>query len=155
MSEETLDDQMMEPEVSEVLIESIYPSVSERVKAVFYDSMVMVGLMIVAALVFSYFEDAPENARMYTALFIIAIYDPLMTSLFGGTFGHMMNGIRVKRQKNEQKNIIFPLAFIRYVIKLYLGWISLLTVVSNKKNKAIHDMAVGSIVIYAKNQESN
>ena len=153
MIEEALDNEMIQPDISEVLIEPIYPSVSDRVKAVFYDSLVTTGFIIVAAIIFSYFDNASDNARMITVLFIVVLYDPLFTSLFGGTVGHMMNGIRVKRQQNEEKNILFPLALIRFGVKFLLGWISLLTVTGNKKRKAIHDMLVGSVVVYKKKTE--
>jgi uncharacterized RDD family membrane protein YckC len=65
----------------------------------------------------------------------------------------MILGIRVKRESNEQKNILFPLAIPRYIVKVLLGWVSLLTVSGSKKRKAIHDFLVGSVVVYAKPKE--
>jgi len=69
--------------------------------------------------------------------------------LFGGTIGHFLIGIRVKRERKPEKNIIFPFALIRFVVKATLGWISLLTVSNNLKRKAIHDHMIGSVVIYS------
>ena len=68
---------------------------------------------------------------MYTFLFIFLVYDPFFTSIFGGTVAHFINKIRVKREKAESKNILFPLALIRYVFKTLLGWVSLLTITGN------------------------
>ena len=62
----------------------------------------------------------------------------------------MMIGIRVKRASDETKNILFPLAIIRYIVTAGLGWISLLTISGNAKRRAIHDYLVGSVVVYAK-----
>jgi uncharacterized RDD family membrane protein YckC len=62
----------------------------------------------------------------------------------------MMIGIRVKRESDEKKNILFPLAIIRFIVKASLGWISLLTVTGNSKRKAIHDYLIGSVVVYEK-----
>lgn len=149
MTQEPIDNELLGEAVSEeISIKPTYPSVSDRVKAVIMDNAIMVGFMIIAAIVFSFFENASGEYRMYTVLFIFVIYDPLFTSLFGGTVGHMLNGIRVKKEKDETKNIIFPLAFVRYVFKTLLGWISLLTVVSSKNRRAIHDMIVKSVVVY-------
>ena len=152
MTEETLDkDFLGEPTPEqEIIIEPVYPSISDRVKAVFTDTFIMVIFMIIATFIFSFFENIPDNARMVTFIFIVFLYDPLFTTFFGGTIGHMMNGIRVKREKDESKNIILPLAFFRFIFKTFLGWISLLTVTGNKKRKAIHDMIVRSIVVYNK-----
>ncbi len=127
-----------------------YPGVLDRVKAIVADSAVMIAFMIIAAYGFSLFTDVPVFARKMAFIFIFLLYDPLFTSIFGGTIGHMMNGIRVKRQNNENKNILFPLAIIRFIVKASLGWVSLLTVGSNKKRKAIHDLLVGSVVVYSR-----
>ncbi len=125
-----------------------YPGVSIRVKAVVTDSIILVVFMVGVAALFERFENVPDIARILAFVFIFLLYDPLFTSAFGGTFGHMIFGIKVKRDKNQDKNILFPLAVVRYVIKALLGWISLLTVSGNKKGKAIHDIVVKSVVIY-------
>lgn len=125
-----------------------YPGVSTRVKAVVTDSIVLVVFMIGAASLFESIKNVPDFARIAAFIFIFLLYDPLFTSILGGTIGHMIFGIRVKRETNQDKNILFPLAVIRYIIKALLGWVSLLTVSGNKKGKAIHDLVVKSIVIY-------
>lgn len=125
-----------------------YPGLLDRVKAVMVDSIVLIIFMIIATSIFSAFENVPDAARIMAFLFIFFLYDPIFTSSFGGTVGHMIIGLRVKREKNTEKNVLFPLAIIRFVTKALLGWISLLTVTSNSKNKAIHDSIIGSIVVY-------
>ena len=135
------------------MTEKNYPGIFDRVKAIMADSLVIIVFMFVASYVFSLFESVPDYARIIAFVFIFLLYDPLFTSTFGGTIGHMMLGIRVKRESNEQKNILFPLAILRYIVKAFLGVISLLTVSSNEKNKAIHDYLVGSVVVYVKSKE--
>lgn len=129
----------------------VYPGVSDRIKAVIADTFILVGMMIIITYIFAEFENVPDNARIIAFIFIFGLYDPLLTSLLGGTLGHMMFGIRVKRTNNESKNILFPLAFLRYVVKASLGWVSLITVSANEKSKAIHDYLVGSVVVYKDN----
>jgi uncharacterized RDD family membrane protein YckC len=133
--------------------EKEYPRVFLRVKAVVIDSIMLLIFMLIAFFIFSAFPDAPEEIRMAVFIFIFGLYDPLFTSIFGGTFGHMIIGIRVKRVRNENKNIIFPLALIRFILKFSLGWVSLLTVMFNKKGKAIHDMVVNSVVVFYRKPE--
>ena len=135
------------------MTEENYPGIFDRVKAIMADSLVIIVFMFVASYVFSLFESVPDYARIIAFVFIFLLYDPLLTSTFGGTFGHMIFGIRVKRESNEQKNIPFPLALLRYIVKALLGVISLLTVSGNEKNKAIHDYLVGSVVVYVKSKE--
>lgn len=128
--------------------EQIYPGVFDRVKAVMADSVVLIIFMIIITYVFAAFENVPETARIIAFVFIFFLYDPIFTSSFGGTIGHMTFGIRVKRENNQDKNILFPLALIRFIVKALLGWVSLLTVGGNEKRKAIHDMVVKSVVVY-------
>jgi uncharacterized RDD family membrane protein YckC len=131
----------------------ILPGVSDRVKAVVTDSFVIIGFMLLLSLLFSMFEAVPDSFRMAGFVFIFILYDPLFTSLFGGTLGHRIMNLQVKRKSNLEKNILFTQALIRYIIKVLLGWISLLTVGNNKKNLAIHDWVVGSMVLFRKKGE--
>jgi uncharacterized RDD family membrane protein YckC len=135
------------------MTEDNYPGVFDRIKAIMTDGIVVVVYMFVASYIFSLFESVPDNARIIAFVFIFLLYDPIFTSLFGGTIGHMMLGIRVKRESDEHKNILFHKAILRYLVKVLLGWVSLLTVSGNKKRKAIHDFLVGSVVVYAKSEQ--
>ncbi|MBI1183127.1 RDD family protein [bacterium] len=128
--------------------EIIYPGVSDRIKAAVIDSFVIVVFMVVLTIVFSQFANVPDSFRFAGFIFIFLLYDPLFTSLFAGTIGHMIMNIQVKQSSNTEKNIRFPLAIIRYLIKFLLGWISLLTVGSDKKHLAIHDIVISSVVLY-------
>jgi len=127
-----------------------YPGISDRVKAVIMDSVVLIIFIIIITYILSSFENVPNNIRLISFVFVFGLYDPLFTTLFGGTIGHMMNGLSVRRDKNHSEKIMFHSAIIRFIVKAILGWISLLTVSSNDKRKAIHDLIVGSVVVYKK-----
>ncbi len=131
-----------------------YPTVLERVKAIILDSVLMVVFMIVATYVFSLFDSVPDFARITVFIAIFLLYDPILTSAFGGTIGHIMMGIRVKRESNVLKNISLPFALLRYIIKALLGVVSFLTISANEKRKAIHDYVAGSVVIYIKSNQT-
>ncbi len=126
---------------------TIYGSLLKRVKAVFIDILIIVGMGLLAATLLSRFDDAPDSIRLISFLLVFFLYDPICTSLIGGTIGHIIMGLRVRQGADELKRIIFPLAIIRFIFKAFLGWISLLTVSNNKKSKAIHDSIVNSVVI--------
>jgi len=123
--------------------------ISERIKAMISDSIILVALLFLITYIFSLFNYIPDNVRIIAFAFIFILYDPILTSAFGGTLGHMAFGVRVKRENNLNRNIPFIFAFIRYLVKISLGWISLITVSTNIKHKAIHDYIVGSVVIYS------
>ena len=125
-----------------------YPHITSRIKAAFADSVVILVFMLIITSIFSTLTEVPDWARIAAFVFVFGLYDPIFTSLFGGTIGHMIFRIRVKREKDETKNISLPFAIIRFLIKVLLGFISLLTVGANQKRKAIHDSIARSVVIY-------
>jgi uncharacterized RDD family membrane protein YckC len=127
-----------------------YADLMDRVKAAVADSLVSVCLLFLTSSLLSDIENVPDYVRILSFIAIVGLYEPLFVSLFGGTIGHYANGLRVKRASNVKKNILFPLAVIRFGVKVFLGIISLFTVSSNSESKAIHDSIVGSIVIRVK-----
>jgi len=131
-----------------------YPGIFDRIKAILIDGFALIVLILIVGFVFSQYESVPDNARIIAFVSIFFLYDPLFTSILGGTIGHHVVGIRVKRESNEEKNILFPFAVMRYIVKASLGWVSLLTVSGNEKRQAIHDSIVGSVVVYPRYKDS-
>jgi uncharacterized RDD family membrane protein YckC len=132
-----------------------YPGVFDRVRAIVVDAFVLILLMMSVSYIFSLFENVPVSTRIIAFVFIFFLYDPLFTCVFGATLGHMLIGIRVKRESDETNNILFPQVVLRFIVKAGLGEISLFTVLSNPKRKAIHDYLVGSVVVYANPSEDS
>lgn len=126
------------------------PGVSDRVKAIMLDTFIMICLMFIFSKIFAYIDHVPDIVRICAFVFVFWLYDPLFISLFGGTIGHFLLGLKVRRKSDHSKKILFPLALIRYLIKGVLGIISLLTISGNKERLAIHDIFTGSIVLYIK-----
>ncbi len=124
-----------------------YPGVARRLKALFTDTLVMIVFMMFFSALFGQFEKVADEARIIAIVFIFLLYDPLLTSFTGATIGHRLFGLRVRDEQNPTKNIHFFRAFVRFLIKAFLGWISLLTVQGDSKRKAMHDMVVGSVVV--------
>lgn len=127
-----------------------YPGLYQRVVAIFIDSIIMIILMIITVDIFSNFEEVSIIPKIIAFLAIFCLYDPVLTSAFGGTIGHKTNGLRVKRVNNQNKNVLFHLALLRYLVKVLLGWISLLTISGNEKRQAMHDLIAGSVVVFQK-----
>ena len=127
-----------------------YAILPDRIKAVVIDSIILIALMFTVTEIFALFEVVLNFFRIMAFIFIFVLYDPILTAKYGATVGHSFSNIVVKNEKDHTKNITFPKALIRFLIKFSLGWISLVTVTGNEKRKAIHDFAAGSIVIEAK-----
>lgn len=123
-----------------------YPDLSDRIHSSFIDGILLIIMMFVFASILDKFDDVPDWVRiaMFASLFVV--YEPLCTSL-GFTVGHYIKGIRVRRESNSTKRINIIQSIFRYVVKIFLGWVSFLTISSNPKKRAIHDFVAGSVMI--------
>jgi len=124
-----------------------YARLFDRVKAAFIDAIVLLGMMYAVTELFALFDNVPVFVRALAATFIFFLYDPIFTSFYGGTIGHSFCKLGVRKDEDLDANISFASAIIRFILKFFLGWISLLTITGNDKKKAIHDFAVKSVVI--------
>jgi len=123
-----------------------YPLLGDRVQSTFIDSILLIILMFILASVLDRYETVPTWIRIALFVGLWGIYEPLCTTL-GATLGNYIKKIRVRQVGINSKRINFFQAFVRYLLKLSLGWISFLTIHSNKERRAIHDLAVGSVMI--------
>lgn len=131
----------------------IFPSLLVRVKALFVDLLIVLLIFSVTSVLMGKFNGIPDWLRGLIFVFSVYIYEPLFISLFGGTIGHNILGINIRKvDKPNEKVNIFQSA-IRSIVKYSLGIISFLTVTSNDRMRSIHDQASGGIVLYKKVDE--
>lgn len=123
-----------------------YARLSTRVKAAVLDGIVLMILIYSATEILNLFDTVSNYVRISIFIFIFLLYEPLLVSIFGATVGHFFSDIVVKKAKDEKKNISFPVAVIRFILKATLGWLSLLTINGSEKAQAIHDSVVNSVV---------
>lgn len=127
-----------------------YPSLIHRVKAAFIDVFVILLGAYGFSDLFVYLGGVPDNIRLMSFIFLFGFYEPLGICFFGNTIGQNSIGICVRRESNEKKKITIISALLRYALKILLSWVSFLTMGKNLKKKALHDMVVGSVVVFAK-----
>jgi uncharacterized RDD family membrane protein YckC len=136
-----------EPEAADPYKDYEFPSLLKRSQALLIDALIIILVFFIASYLIEIIGGAPGWLRGAVLVFMLFLYEPVMVSALGGSIGHRAMRLRVKRIKNPEKNIIIFLAVIRFIIKALLGWLSFVTVTKNKRMRAIHDIASGSIVI--------
>ena len=123
-----------------------YPYLGDRIQSTFIDTVFMVMLMFLFSSILDGYENVPDWIRIVMFITVWLLYDPVCTSL-GGTLGNYIKGLRVRRLNNTGKRINILQAIIRYLFKFSLGWISFITINTNREKRAIHDFLSGSVVI--------
>lgn len=128
----------------------IYPTLMNRVQALFFDFWIVVALAIfLSSYVFSEYEDKLVGFRVVLFVIILFIYEPIGV-MTGGTIGYRTMGLKVRRSDDETRRLNIIQAYGRSVLKFFLGWVSFLTISSDSQRRAIHDKASGSVVLFAK-----
>jgi len=127
-------------------VEPLYPPLSDRIQSVFIDTLVLVGSMFAVSAILERMDAPPDWLKMTLFISIWLLYEPLATTL-GGTLGNISKGIRVRSVLDPSKRIHFLQALLRYIIKASLGWLSFLSMIFTKNQRAIHDILSGSVMV--------
>ena len=125
-----------------------YPTLGDRIKAQAIDGGMYVLFLFAMTLVFSAFDNVPDEARMIGLIFIFCLYNPLMVAFFGGTLGHKMADLKVVQKNDHSKYPSILPSILRFIIKSTIGFASLIFIITDDKNRALHDVITGSLVLY-------
>jgi uncharacterized RDD family membrane protein YckC len=124
-----------------------YAGLTVRIKAMFADIFFLVVMMFVISNIFDGMEEVSDTTRKIAFISLFGVYEPLMVSLFGGTIGHYVCKLRIRRESNPEKKINPIVAVFRFAVKGFLGIFSLMTIGASEKSKTIHDSLAGSVVL--------
>ena len=117
----------------------IRPTLSERVKSVVIDSVVVILLFFAANKIVELTNIESTNLKIILLVLII-LYEPFLTST-DQTIGQKIIGIKVINKShyfetNKEKGINILQSLIRYLFKIFLGWVSLITINFDKTRKS-------------------
>jgi uncharacterized RDD family membrane protein YckC len=126
---------------------SLLPSLVVRIKALFIDLVILLLVFTMVSIVVDAVGSVPSIIKGIIAVFMFYLYDPIFTAFYGGTIGHKIMRLKIKRFQEPDKNISLAAALLRFLMKSMLGWISFFTVTGNINKRAIHDLVSGSILL--------
>lgn len=136
--------------IEEPVQQENFPSLVKRFQSLLIDQVFIIICIATFSLLLADTDQESTGALRGFLLFgLFFLYEPFCMA-FGCTIGNYIAGIRVRRFKARDKRISIFNSYLRFIVKIFLGIISFFTVTSNKSKRAIHDMAAGSIVVYAK-----
>lgn len=123
-----------------------FPMLLDRIQSTFIDLLIILLLTFATGYIIDQFNDVPGWIRMSVFIALWAVYEPVATSL-GGTVGNHVKGLRVCSHNNYSGRINILQAYMRYTVKVTLGWLSFITINMNAEKRAIHDYLSGSVMI--------
>ena len=125
-----------------------YPSILRRYFSTFIDGLFIIGVLVLWSFILDSDNSTATNIRIGIILFMFFVYEPIFTAYFC-TLGQKATGIRIRKLSSGKRISIFQ-AYLRIIVKILLGILSFFTIPFTKNKRAIHDFAVGSLVIYEK-----
>lgn len=107
-------------------------------------------LLVVLIYVIAFLPPMGTWSFVKPVLFIVGVFilEPVLVSFTGGTIGHHWRKIRVTTL-SAKGNISLLAATVRFILKVVLGWFSLIVVLVTRKHQALHDLATRSLVVHA------
>jgi uncharacterized RDD family membrane protein YckC len=123
-----------------------YPTILRRYFSTFIDGIFVIGMLVLSSYILDSDNTAAIRIRVGLIIFVFFVYEPISTSYFC-TLGQKITGIRIRKISTQNKISLIQ-AYIRIIVKIFLGIISFFTIPFSKNKRAIHDFAVASIVIY-------
>jgi hypothetical protein len=122
-----------------------YPRLVNRYKAILIDAIILMIIMIALM-------NIVDGSKYQTAIMVsvgislLMTYEPLLTA-YSRTVGQRLMKIKVRNYLNPSKKISVLNAYIRWVTKALLGWLSFITIGFDTQRRAIHDIASDSVMV--------
>ncbi|WP_444930942.1 RDD family protein [Microbulbifer sp. SSSA002] len=124
----------------------MYPKLSRRFRALMIDSLVLIAVTVLSIAIGTSIDFTNEVYQSVLILLLIVLFEPVLVSLTGGSVGHHLVGVRIRKIASD-KRINIVQAIIRTLFKLLLGVPSLIFVLTSKKYQALHDFISMSLVV--------
>jgi uncharacterized RDD family membrane protein YckC len=121
------------------------PSLPRRYLATVLDGVLILFFILAPTSVWSSDDENSRLVRLVIAALAMFAYEPICTGRFA-TFGQLIMKVRVRKFANGEK-IGIPRAYVRIVVKVFLGLISFLSLPVTAGRRALHDLGAGSIVV--------
>ncbi|MEM7257772.1 MAG: RDD family protein [Pseudomonadota bacterium] len=129
-----------------------YPALVLRIRAMCID-LIIFTLLFWGTLVLVW---RLELSAIYLKVVVLAVplllLEPMLLWLSGSTIGQHIVGIKVANKETGQ-NLFILKALIRYIVKMVLGFYSIITMAVTKRRQSFHDVVSGSVVLF-KNETS-
>lgn len=124
-----------------------YPRLIKRVRAVLIDSVLVPVAVFGSLILGDTLGISHPIGKVMLLLGPIFVLEPGLVAFTGGTVGHHLQGIRITTVDGT-KNINILAAVLRFVVKIVLGWLSFVVVLTTAKHQAVHDLVARSVVIH-------
>lgn len=123
-----------------------YARLPRRIQALFIDSVFLALSFFFIIFLIKFLRLHNQPMETFIILFLAFSIEPLFVSFTGGSVGHHISQIKIRKTSSDHNLNLFS-SYIRFILKIPLGLFSLVSVLATKKHQAIHDIFSSSIVV--------
>lgn len=124
-----------------------YPRIIRRIKGAQIDGFIMVIAAIATLVAADSWGVQDALIKITCVALIVLLLEPCAVAFTGGTIGHHLFGMRVRRKGTDKRLNVFA-ALLRFVIKTLFGLPSFLIALISPNRQALHDVVARSLVVY-------
>ena len=107
----------------------------QRVKAFVIDWALLLVTMFVLGYFLAQFNEDLTILRTFLFLLLLFFYEPLMITFSGATLGQHTIGFLMIRNNDLKGRVPFISSFVRFIVKILLGWLSFITISASEKRE--------------------
>jgi uncharacterized RDD family membrane protein YckC len=124
-----------------------YPRLLRRLQGVFIDGIIVPLAAMGTLLALTYAGVESTWVKVICPLAVIFALEPLAVSATGGTIGHHLIGLRVRKERSDERIGIFA-AVIRLVVKTLFGLPAFFVAFLTRRRQGLHDLVARSLVVH-------
>lgn len=124
-----------------------YPRMLRRLRGVFIDGVVwpLAAIGTLVALTFAGVEN--PWIRVGLPLLVVFLLDPVAVSFTGGSIGHHLTGLRVRKDRVDERISVLA-ASVRFIVKSLFGLPAFFVAFVTQRRQGLHDLAARSLIVY-------
>ena len=124
-----------------------YPRLLRRLQGVFIDGVVIPIAAVGSLVALSYAGVESLWIKVGCPLAVIFLLDPVAVSATGGSVGHHVMGLRVRKAGKDER-IGLLAAFVRLLVKTFFGIPAFFVAFITRKRQALHDLVAQSLIVH-------
>jgi len=124
-----------------------YPRLLRRLQGVFIDGIVIPLAALGTLVALSYAGVESTWVKVLCPLLVIFLLDPVAVSATGGSIGHHLVNLRVRKERTDER-INLLAAVVRLVVKTLFGLPAFFVAFVTRKRQALHDLVAKSLIVH-------
>jgi uncharacterized RDD family membrane protein YckC len=124
-----------------------YPRLLRRLQGVFIDGVVIPLAAIGTLVALTYAGVENVWVKVLCPLLVIFLLEPVAVSATGGSIGHHIIGLRVRKEQSDER-ITLLAAVVRFVVKTFFGLPAFFVAFVSRKRQALHDVVAKSLIVH-------